>query len=669
MAKKNIREKHGMGIRRKIICFLLPVIILFNFTSFVLTMSQTKKILREDAREMMQQTSDSVCYQISTDLQQTLGILENVRTSIQNFCTTTEEVQNYLFSVADAYPDRIPAGIYCGMTDGTYLDKCWQPDGDWVMTERPWYQEGLVSDDLTFGEMYMDANTNEYIISAYCNLKNTSGNVIGVLCADVQLDGVNELLRNASLYDQGYVYAVDEVTGIIMGNRNDEDQNGAILSELSDPLDQKVYEMMQNDQTDEIVLYQGTYILLNKIENTNFVTVCIVDKKDVESDMKSMQTSSIIINILGWIVICIAIYVILRILLNPIKGITGLIDRMYELDLTKRSTTNRKDEFGVMSGKMNLFADSLSGVIQNVKSAVSKVDSKADSNAGTASELSELAENQNQSIEALRETMYGISKAIEMIADGANELTAEIGSTNQAATTVGEMIEQTIQYVEDGHSEMENLTNTMSGISSFSEELQQSVLNLKDSLDGINALAGSVNDIAGQTNLLSLNASIEAARAGEAGRGFAVVAEEIRGLAANCAQAVENITTTTSGMNQLMEEVIRTTEQTRDRIYDGNKEVERSNTAFNRIEKNIAEMETAIHSVKSAVQNIEGVASDMASGTEEQSESTVRILNHCEQMIEISRQFRAEGQEMADSSQQLRELSEQLGDTISKFKI
>jgi methyl-accepting chemotaxis protein len=342
---------------------------------------------------------------------------------------------------------------------------------------------------------------------------------------------------------------------------------------------------------------------------------------------------------------------------------------MYELDLTKRSDNKSKDEFGVMSGKMNQFADNLSGVIRNVKDTVSRVDSKADSNAGTATELSALAETQNRSIEELKETMDGISDAIEMIAEGAGKLTAEISNTNQAASSVGDMIEQTIQYVDDGHSEMANLTNTMSGISTHSEELQQSVLNLKKSLDGINELVNVVNDIASQTNLLSLNASIEAARAGEAGRGFAVVAEQVRALAESCGEAVDNITATTAGMNRMMEVVLATTEQTREKISDGNQEVERSNNAFNRIEKNISEMEMAIQSVSQAVKHIDDIATDMAAGTEEQSASTLSVLDHCEQIVEISRQFSEEGQEMADSSNELRTLSGELGATVAKFRI
>ena len=67
----------------------------------------------------------------------------------------------------------------------------WTPDADWVMEERPWYQEGLECEEVTFGEMYLDANTNEYIISAFTNIKNSSGKVIGVACADIKMDSLD----------------------------------------------------------------------------------------------------------------------------------------------------------------------------------------------------------------------------------------------------------------------------------------------------------------------------------------------------------------------------------------------------------------------------------------------------------------------------------------------
>lgn len=669
MRKKRQKNtgKKGISLRQKLLFVIVPIIILCYVITYVVTMKQTRDLLRQDAEEIMVNASNSVNYRVSADLMRTHGILENVRSSIQNSCHSTSEIREYLFSVADAYLDRIPAGIYCGLTDGTYLDKVWTPDADWVMEERPWYQEGLGSDEMKFGEMYLDANTGEYIISVFCNLRNTAGEIIGVLCADVQLDQVDQILRETKLYQKGYVYAVDTVAGIVMSNSADEEQNGQILSELSSPLNQKITSLLESGTYGKTIQFEGKYILLNPIVNTNFVTVCVVDKKDVESDMKALQTGTLATNFIGLLLICAGIYMILWVLLRPVNTITALIDRMHALDLTGHAETRTQDEFGVMSGKMNQFVDNLSDVVGKVKHTVEDVDLRADANASMADSMNQLAEKQNRSIEMLQETMSEISQAISQIADGAGNLNQDIQETNQASADAEGIVKNTVQYIQNGRSEMKKMNQTMEDITDISAGLQKSVADLQGGLSGINDMVSVINDIADQTNLLSLNASIEAARAGESGRGFAVVAEEIRQLSEDCATAVVDIIAKTNDMNQMMEKVQEMSEGNMAQIENGNQVVENTNASFQEIQDSIAEIEQAIRHVNHSVVMVEAVTADMAASTQEQTASTENVLNHCEQILEIARQFHTQGQEMAESSQELRELSDHLDQTITRF--
>lgn len=667
--KKAQGTKIKMGLGRKLLCVIVPVVVICYVITFLLTTNRASSIFEDDADKFLKISAEKVDYQVSSDLMVTYGIIDNVRASIEQHCNNTNEAKDYLFSIADQYPERIPAGIYVGLTNGTYLDKVWTPDADWVMTERPWYKEGLKCNELTFGEMYLDANTNQYIISLFCNLRNKSNDVIGVLCADVQLDVVDKVLRDTKLYKNGYYYAVDTVTGLVMSDSKNEKRNGQEISKLTSAVDKKVAEMIQKKEYGKKVLVDDTYIMLNTIDKTNFVVVGVVGKADVNANLAALQKTNIITYIIGIIIIVAALYIILKMLLKPIQTITGLIEEMHELNLTQRAQSNTKDEFGEMSGKMNRLADTLSNVVRNVKGAVTNVDEKADSNAQVATNMNELATKQNEAIKQLQETMEQLSGAISQIADGANDLTRDIHNTNEAADRAEDVVVETTQFVDEGYKEMQEMNKTMDGISVASDTLQQSVEELKLGLEGIDSMVTVINEIADQTSLLSLNASIEAARAGESGKGFAVVADEIRKLAEGSAEIVVEIIARTTEMNNRMEVVAKMSENNISQINVGNQVVSRTSQTFDKIQDNVQEIQAAIHQVNDAVSMIEEVASDMAASTQEQTASTENVLLHCDSILQIAGQFKERGQEMADASSELRGLSEQLNDSIDQFRV
>ena len=112
----------------------------------------------------------------------------------------------------------------------------WTPDADWVMKERPWYIQGIKADDVTFGDMYLDADTGSYIVSVFTNISDQQGNVIGVISADVQLDAIEQILREEKIFNNGYAYAVEKVMGLAKDVKADGEKTagaGQKMSELS----------------------------------------------------------------------------------------------------------------------------------------------------------------------------------------------------------------------------------------------------------------------------------------------------------------------------------------------------------------------------------------------------------------------------------------------------
>lgn len=214
------------------------------------------------------------------------------------------------------------------------------------------------------------------------------------------------------------------------------------------------------------------------------------------------------------------------------------------------------------------------------------------------------------------------------------ELTVTVESVNSmakesatAAKTAAEETYKAAKDAEKGQESMQELVGAMSNISTVSLEIQN--------------IIGAIEDIASQTNLLSLNASIEAARAGEAGRGFAVVADQIGKLAADSANsAVETKT--------LIDKALA--------------EIDNGNVIT---KETVEALENIIHSISDFAQ--------MAKRTSDSSESQAEMLNQIqsgiEQIASVVQNNSAAAEESSATSEELSAQSENLKSLVERFKL
>ncbi|MBR4027497.1 MAG: methyl-accepting chemotaxis protein, partial [Lachnospiraceae bacterium] len=170
---------------------------------------------------------------------------------------------------------------------------------------------------------------------------------------------------------------------------------------------------------------------------------------------------------------------------------------------------------------------------------------------------------------------------------------------------------------------------------------QQEMLQIKEISDEIVKIITTIEDIASQTNLLSLNASIEAARAGEAGRGFAVVADQIGKLATDSAHAAVN---TKNLISKTIEE-----------IEKGNEVTESAAAAFQKI---IGQMQEFATIVKNASESAKS-----------QAYSLTQIETGIEQISGVTQQNAAASEECSAISGQLAERAEELDSLVKRFKL
>ncbi|MFX1514349.1 MAG: methyl-accepting chemotaxis protein [Promethearchaeota archaeon] len=251
---------------------------------------------------------------------------------------------------------------------------------------------------------------------------------------------------------------------------------------------------------------------------------------------------------------------------RPLTTVVGLSKQISNGDLavdTSIIDANRKDEIGVLSRSSKEMVDFLRPAIHQIGVSAEKI-------AGSSQEMASSAEEVNASTEEISSVSQQISKG-----------------TQQQTAQINEVIQQ-------------------------SEDLK---MQFTDKLNDIKLTSNLIEDIAGQVNMLALNASIEAARAGEYGRGFAVVADNIRKLADETKTSVSKVDDIIGDLSSSMLSAIET----------------------------IAESVTAIASV----------AEETATGAEENSAA--------------SEEQAATMQEMAASAQELAQIAEDLNKLVERF--
>ena len=658
------------SIKNKIVLILMPLTILIFLSVCFITLQQTNKELKSNMETEISLTGNLVSQKIIASVSETVGIMDNVKKSVENGNTDTDSIRDYLYTVADAYQETIPTGIYCGLENGTYIDKMWTPDNpDWIMKERPWYIEGKNANKVTFGETYRDSMTGSYIVSIYVNLMDKNDKIIGVISADIPIDNIANILTNQTILDNGYIYAVDLYSGMIFGNSKETDLNGVFIGESDNKFLQILSEKIKNEEFGIVQEFGDNYYSLAKVDGTNFVTVSIVPKSDLNVILKGIALKGVTTSVLGIILLATGIFILLTLCLRPLGKIRNQINSMHNLDLTCKEERNSEDEFGVIIRQLNGLSDKLQETMGSFKEVTNNLNDSANGNKVGAEEIENSTQEQNESIIGLTTTIDEFSKAIESLANGSTELASEVNNLVTNVETTENKVNETFGQVQEGSTKIEDMTSNMKSVYGISKELESSVDNLHSGLQGITEMVAIIKDIADQTNLLSLNASIEAARAGEQGRGFSVVASEIRSLSDSCQNSVVNIEETTQKLTKLVNVVMQKSKETLDIIEISEKQADKISESFGLIRENVESISDSTKDISKSIKTIDNVATDMAATTEEQTASTEVVLNMVHEINDDANKIANQGKGIFGISKDLQSFVENLEKHINEFNI
>lgn len=211
---------------------------------------------------------------------------------------------------------------------------------------------------------------------------------------------------------------------------------------------------------------------------------------------------------------------IARSVLRPVQALLGTLERVAGGDLRCESTEVGPDEFGMLGRSLNATLRALRETLQEVTAAAATVASGATELSGASDQLASTTEEIDKRGEMLHGSTVAVAAAI-------TEFTASVEHVAQNAIQSVENAKSAVAAAEGGTQDTQATSESIHRIQEVSARIATAIV--------------VIQEIARQTNLLSLNAAIEAAKAGELGRGFSVVAEEVRKLADRSRQAATEI--------------------------------------------------------------------------------------------------------------------------------
>ena len=292
-----------------------------------------------------------------------------------------------------------------------------------------------------------------------------------------------------------------------------------------------------------------------------------------------------------------------------------LLGKMAEGDYTITSQVKDKyagDFVGLLMA-MSRMKHQMNDVMSQINDASSLVAAGSNNLAQAAQEMAEGAMDQSASIEELQATFADITEGVEKTSEKLNE--------------TYKIAQQYAKEADNSHTEMQGMVDVIARINETSKQIEN--------------IISEIEDIASQTNLLSLNAAIEAARAGEAGKGFAVVADQIRSLSEQSAKAAVDT-------RELIEGAIEVTNE--------------GNEAAERVSVSIEKVISGMKSVAASSQELSEIADAQAKAME-QAEQGIN------QISEVVQSNSANAEETSATSEELSAQAVTMNDLISKFSL
>ncbi len=518
---------------------------------------------------------------------------------------------------------------------------------------------------------------SSYILRVAHDVSSTTD---AVMIVDIKKDAILDILTNFNLGEGSYVGIItpDNQEMVVEGKDITKEEEGKSKTQnnvVKESIykDQDFYKdalKSEKDSGKDYVRYAGkTYLFTyEKIGRSGIMLCSMVPQSVIVAQANSIRVLTLVMVIISCIIAMIVGTLISKGFSKSINLSIKELAKVSKGDLTVEFRTNRRDEFALLYGSCNDMLANIRGLIMEVESvydALSVSLNKVNTSSTTFSETTKDIQTSVHEIET------GVGEQTESATDCLNEMDSlftKINVVNDNTNEIGSIAASTQVAINSGLTSMDNLNAKTKSTTDITDSVIQTIKELSVHSKNIGQIVNSINDIAEETNLLSLNASIEAARAGAAGKGFSVVATQIRKLADQCLASAGKISNIVTEITEATTEAVNTA-QTAEEIVDEQVEaVAATAHSFQTLKQHIEKLSEYLESIQSSSKDMEASGSSTLNSMENISAILEETLASVTSVANVTDKQSEALTSLDDASSQLMIRAERLGDAISKFK-
>lgn len=574
--------------------------------------------------------------------------------------------------------------VYLGSAEGAVVSGSgWVPPAGFDPRTRIWYTEAMKEKKLIFTAPYVDADTQEMTVSVALPCKSATGEIRGIVSADILLKTLVETVKEINLDGQGYAFLVDSKGFIIAHpdaaitakNIFEVENLKDVSSVVKDVIGKdQGYRYYQENGKDMIMVYK-------QLPSTHWTLYINIDQATVFQPLTYLKWLFTVITALSILLVIVVTFLVARRITKPLKILERQVELLAHGDLTVEAKIAGNDEFAKLASGFNKMVGDLRATMHEIHASTLELQ-------GNSVKLVDIATTVAANSQEMSATVGMVSANVEQITAGTEEnassteqvshnvdsvakVAGEMSDASKEAVRVSERVAAEVKQVS---CVIEDISQRINQVAVFAQEVASAckrsiaitveakdrsletndiIQKLNVSSKQINKIVATISNIAEQTNMLALNATIEAAGAGEAGKGFAVVAGEVKELSKRTTLEAGRIAQQIEDMQTDMNTAVTMVEKITNVIAEATDITHAIASAVSEQVPNVTEVAGTISAETNSMTTISNEVTIIASKTERVSQNAIEAAKGVEAMFHTNTEISQKAVEVARSTEEM----------------